>query len=240
LLVTFEVPNGTSSNLITVWIPRRATAEKAFFTIELGEGVNEQGSGALDFKINLNSILDGSSIPKVRKAIEIRPWFDIVTPRLIEPGTCSTRFTELRIRFLPTVRSVGYFVSKDSRVILLTQRLSRITNSNLGEGEKICLASRTPMNLTMSGVNRVTLANRTSSPYLAVDLADKFAGKSIQVQVRRIITGTLETFTIATARANVTGDAIIRLTDQLYSSDKLRVRVGKLLVPIRTVTLMNP
>jgi hypothetical protein len=94
--------------------------------------------------------------------------------------------------------------------------------------------------LTMSGVNRVILANRTSSPYLAVDLADKFAGKSIQVQVRRIITGTLETFTIATARANVTGDAIIRLTDQLYSSDNLRVRVGKLLVPIRTVTLMNP
>jgi hypothetical protein len=92
----------------------------------------------------------------------------------------------------------------------------------------------------MSGVNRVILANRTSSPYLAVDLASKFAGRIIDVQVRRTTTGTLETFTIAKARANSNGDAIIKLTDQINSSDKFRVRIGKLLIPIRTVTLINP
>jgi hypothetical protein len=240
LLVTFEVPSGSSVNLVTLWIPRGATSEDALFSIDLGEGTTAPGSGTLDFKFNLNSVRDGSAILQTKRAIEIRPWFGIETPRLIEPGTCSTRFSELKTRFLPSSRSVGYYVTRDDRIILLTQRLSRVTNSDLFVGEKVCLTSSNSSKLALSGINRVILTDRTTSPYLAVDLEDKFAGRSIQVQVRRTVTGELETFTIATVRANASGDAIIKLQGELFASDRFRVRVGKLLLPIRTITLMNP
>ncbi len=240
LLVTFEVPNGDSTSLITIYLPKGAIKESAMLEVEIGDESSNFGLGDFNLLISLTSIKDGSNISVLTKPMEIRPWFDVRAPRLNEPGTCSQPFTLLRTDYLPKVQRAGFFINPSGLLTLYTRALSKITNTNLTAGEQICLIERTGFIFETREFNRVIASNLKTSPYLVVDLKEKFAGKEIEVQLRRSINRDVRITRIAKVRVNAKGDSIVPFGQELLKSDRFRVRIDRFPLAVRTVTLMNP
>ena len=221
-------------------MPKRAIDEAAMLKVDLGTTVSNYRFGDLDLSISLISLKDGRSISKLNQPMQIRPWFDARIPRLIEVDECSYQFTLLRTAYLPTVRPAGYFVNKSGLLTLFTRQLSEVTNLELRNGEKICLATQSAFTFAPRDFNRVVASKLEDFSYLMIDLKEKFAGREIELSLRRSFNKESRITKIATLRVNANGDAIYPYDEEILKSDRFRVRIGKLPLAIKTVALIKP
>ena len=240
LLITFEIPNGNGSNLATVWIPKRATNESARLEIDVDGNEGAFTLDGLNIGIQLIGETSGRLISSLLKPLELRPWFVIKTPRLIEDGNCSPQFIKLRTRYLPSFYVAGYFIDDKGFATLYTRKLSRVSNANLGSNEKLCLVDRVGFTPDTREFNRVIAANFSPNPYLLINLKDKFANRTVELQLRRSVNGETQITKIATITVNGSGDALLPLSEKVLKSDRFRIRLNKFPLAVKTVMLTNP
>jgi hypothetical protein len=240
LIVTFEVPTIDGSKLVTLWMPKRATTESARLEIDVDDNKGAFTLDGLNVGIKLFGIKSGKEISSLLKPLELRPWYVVKTPRLIEEGNCSPQFLKLRTRYLPSFYLAGYFIDTKGLATLYTRKLSRVSNASLASNEKLCLVEKIGFTSKTRQFNRVTAANFSPSPYLLIDLKDKFANRTVELQLRRSVNGQTQITKIATVVVNGSGDALLPFNEKLLKSDRFRIRINKLPLAVKTVMLTNP
>ena len=240
LIVTFEIPNGDTTNLVTLWIPKRATAENARLEIDVADEDGQFSLNGLNVGIKLYSVNGGREITTLAKPLEIRPWFEVKTPRLIENGSCSPQFLKLRTRYLPKSYVAGYYIDSNKLLTLYTRKLSRVSTAPLSSGEKFCLVDRVGFTPATREFNRVIVANFSPNPYLLINLKEKFGNKVVDLKLRRNVNGEVSLTHFATVSVNAVGDALLPLTEKLMKWDRFRIRIGKFPLAVKTVALVNP
>ena len=239
LLVTFEIPQGDSRNLVTLWIPKGAVDGTAQLEVDL----NDKGQFSfedINLDLRLISKSDDKLISLLKKPLTIRPWFKIRVPRLIENGSCSLQFLPLRTNFLTKSKVAGYHIGDTGLMTLHTRQLSVISNLKLVDPEKLCFSNSKGASLTSRDFNRIVIISGTSSRSLVIDLKEKYANRKVDLYLRRNESGVYLDEKITTFKVNAKGDAVYPYSESISRKDRFFVKMGSIRLAIRTFTITNP